>query len=74
MVEQKSDQQLSFADLETNERKQLAADEEAWQQRLDALPAEREAELAAVTRRYASVRVLWFPAAVVHLVPAREVR
>ena len=62
-------QQLSFADLQPDERDQLSADRAAWQQRLDALPAERAAAIAEIRRRYTSVQVLWFPAAVVHLVP-----
>jgi hypothetical protein len=33
-----------------------------------------EAELTAIDRRYGAVRVLWFPAAVVHLVPSRSTR
>ncbi|MFF0284266.1 DISARM system SNF2-like helicase DrmD [Rhodococcus aetherivorans] len=67
-------QQLSFADLEPDERDQLTADRSAWRQRLDSLPTEREAALASIARRYTSVQVLWFPAAVVHLVPARRIR
>lgn len=74
LAEQDADQQLSFADLDADERSQLAADRAAWAQRLDVLPAERDAELAAISRRYAAVRVLWFPAAVVHLVPAEHRR
>ena len=63
-------QQLSFADLEPDERQQLTADRTAWQERLDRLPAERAEELARIRDRYASVEFLTFPAAVVHLVPA----
>jgi len=74
VTEQDRDQQLSFADLDSDERTQLVADRAAWQQRLDALPSERDAELAAIARRYATVQVLWFPAAVVHLFPARGAR
>jgi len=74
LAEQDADQQLSFADLDADERSQLAADRAAWAQRLDVLPAERDAEVAAISRRYAAVRVLWFPAAVVHLVPAEHRR
>ncbi len=62
-------QQLSFADLQPDERDQLSADRAAWQQRLDALPAERAAAIAEIQRRYTTVQVLWFPAAVIHLVP-----
>jgi hypothetical protein len=67
-------QQLSFADLDVDERRQLDQDRSAWQRRLDDLPAERAAELAALSTRYKTVRVLWFPAAVVHIVPARSAR
>ncbi|WP_377454115.1 DISARM system SNF2-like helicase DrmD [Rhodococcoides fascians] len=74
LAEQHESQQLSFADLDPDERNQLTADRAAWRQRLDSLPAERDAELAAIARRYTSVQMLWFPAAVVHLVPARKAR
>ena len=73
VTEQEQDRQLSFADLDTDERTQLSSDRDAWRARLEALPAEREVEIAAIARRYASVQVLWFPAAVVHLVPARSI-
>lgn len=63
-------EQMSFADLEADERTQLEQDTEALRQRLASLPKEQEAELAAVRARYAQVDVRWFPAAVVHLVPA----
>jgi len=65
-----TDLQLTFADLDSDERGQLEQDRAAWQVRLDALPGERVAEIAAIARRYESVQVLSFPAAVVHLVPA----
>ena len=74
LAEQDNGQQLTFADLESNERDQLTADRAAWRQRLASLPGERDAEISAVARRYTSVQVLWFPAAVVHLVPARKTR
>jgi len=67
-------QQLSFADLEPDERQQLTADRGAWQERLDALPDERADERAAIAARYGDVRVLTFPAAVVHLIPSRSDR
>lgn len=63
-------QQLSFADLEPDERQQLTADRAAWQERLDKLPREREEELARIAERYSQVEFFTFPAAVVHLVPA----
>ncbi len=67
-------EQLSFADLDVDERQQLTADRGAWQARLDSLPEERAAELESIARRYERVRVLTFPAAVVHLVPAKADR
>lgn len=67
-------QQLSFADLELDERQQLTADRAAWQERLDSLPFEREQELAVIAARYGEVRFLTFPAAIVHLVPSRNDR
>jgi SNF2 family DNA or RNA helicase len=67
---QSSPQQLSFADLEPDERQQLTADRAAWQERLDRLPKEREEELARIAERYSKVEFFTFPAAVVHLVPA----
>jgi superfamily II DNA or RNA helicase len=66
--------QLSFADLDADERRQIDQDRSAWQRRLDDLPAERDAELAALTGRYKRIRFLVFPAAVVHIVPARSAR
>ena len=74
LAKQDQAQQLSFADLQPDERDQLTADRSAWQQRLDSLPGERDAAIAAIARRYTSVQVLWFPAAVVHLVPAKRNR
>jgi superfamily II DNA or RNA helicase len=67
---QSDPQQLSFADLEPDERQQLTADRAAWQERLDRLPKEREDELARIAERYSRVDFFTFPAAVVHLVPA----
>jgi superfamily II DNA or RNA helicase len=61
--------QLSFADLDPDERSQLDQDAEAWRERLSRIPAELEREMAAIARRYETSRVLWFPAAVVYLVP-----
>jgi superfamily II DNA or RNA helicase len=66
--------QMSFTDLDEDERSQLTQDRSAWQARLDAIPGDRVAELAGIARRYESVQVLWFPAAVVHLVPTRRAR
>jgi superfamily II DNA or RNA helicase len=74
LAKQDQAQQLSFADLQPDERDQLTADRSAWQQRLDSLPGERDAAIAAIARRYTSAQVLWFPAALVHLVPAKRNR
>jgi hypothetical protein len=74
LSEQATTQQMSFADLNTDERAQLEQDRSAWQERLAALPGERSAELTAIAKRYESVRVLWFPAAVVHIYPVRPRR
>ncbi len=71
---QSDPQQLSFADLEPDERQQLTADRTAWQERLDRLPKEREDELARIADRYSRVDFFTFPAAVVHLVPAGDDR
>ena len=70
IASQSDPQQLSFADLEPDERQQLTADRAAWQERLDRLPKEREEELARIAERYSKVDFFTFPAAVVHLVPA----
>lgn len=69
LSQQDQAQQLTFADLQPDERDQLSADRAAWQKRLESLPGERAAAMAEIARRYTSVQVLWFPAAVVHLVP-----
>ncbi len=52
------------------EREQLRKDREALIARLDSIPAQLEAETAAVRRRYADPVARWFPAAVTFLVPA----
>lgn len=61
--------QLSFADLDVDERQQVDRDRVAWQARLDDLPAERERELQASAARYAGMRQLVFPFAVALVVP-----
>ncbi|MGH3975623.1 MAG: hypothetical protein ACRDS9_20170, partial [Pseudonocardiaceae bacterium] len=66
--------QLSFEDLELPERQQLDRDRQAWRNRLDGVPDERDRELAAVTTRYAGVRELVFPFAVALCVPDGELR
>ncbi len=70
LATQDDPQQLSFADLEPDERQQLTADRAAWQERLDRLPREQEEELVRIRQRYSRVDFFTFPAAVVHLVPA----
>jgi hypothetical protein len=60
--------QASLFDIE--ERDQLRADRESLIARLDALPAQREREIAALRTRYADPQPHWFPAAVTFLVPA----
>lgn len=72
--QQTADYQPAFDMFEPDERDQLRADQAAWKARLAAIPSERAAELAAIDHRYESAQVLVFPAAVVHLVPARSHR
>ena len=57
--------QMSFDDLTAPERQQLERDRRAWQARLDGLAEQRRRELDAVDRRFAGVRRLVFPFAVV---------
>ena len=61
--------QMSFDDLTAPERQQLERDRRAWQARLDGLDEQRRRELDAVDRRFASVRSLVFPFAVVCGIP-----
>ncbi|HEY5857375.1 MAG TPA: DISARM system SNF2-like helicase DrmD [Aldersonia sp.] len=61
--------QLSFDDLDADERGQVTRDREAWRTRLEGLDEEEARELAAVTARYESVRELVFPFAVAVIVP-----
>jgi len=62
--------QLSFDDLELVERQQLQRDRRAWEDRLDRLDGDRLAELERISARYAGLRPLAFPFAVVAAVPA----
>lgn len=64
--------QLSFDDLLDRERDQAERDRSAWQARLDGLDAERDRETAQVAARYAGLRELVFPFAVVLVVPDAE--
>jgi superfamily II DNA or RNA helicase len=61
--------QLTFDDLDQEERQQLDRDRQAWQSRLDGLDDELDRELAAIRRRYADVRELVFPFAIAICVP-----
>ncbi len=61
--------QMSFDDLTAPERQQLERDRRAWQARLDGLDEQRRRELDAVDRRFARVRSLVFPFAVVCGIP-----
>ena len=65
-------QQLTFADLDNEERFQLEQDAAAWRERLARIAGDRERELAAIARRYEASRVHWFPAAVILLTPAAQ--
>ncbi|MDA8045298.1 MAG: DISARM system SNF2-like helicase DrmD [Actinomycetota bacterium] len=58
-------QQLSFDDLDVASRQQIARDRRAWQDRLDGVADARRRELAVVERRFAGIRHLVFPIAVV---------
>lgn len=59
--------QLRLDELDRPEQRQLEVDRAAWQAKLDGLSADRQREQEAVRRRYADVRELTFPVAVVLL-------
>ena len=61
--------QLTFDELDHEERQQLERDRHAWEARLEGLNEERDRELAEISRRYAGVRDLRFPFAVAVCVP-----
>ncbi len=61
--------QLRLDDLDAPERTQVERDRQAWRSRLDAIDVDRDAELTALTARFADVRELVFPFAVVLAVP-----
>ena len=67
-----ADVQLSLDGLDAAEHNQLDRDRRAWQQRLDDLDETRDRELALLERRYADVRELVFPFAVVLAVRDNE--
>lgn len=66
------DLQLTFDDLEVPEQRQLDRDRRAWQDRLDSLESDREAELLRVRQRYEGARTLKFPFGVAVCVPTAE--
>ncbi|MGH9078041.1 MAG: DISARM system SNF2-like helicase DrmD [Acidimicrobiales bacterium] len=61
--------QLSFDDLDAAEAHQLERDRRAWHDRLTGLDDQRHRELAAVEARFAAIRPLVFPFAVVCCAP-----
>lgn len=63
-------EQLELQLTEPDERAQLRRDVESWRATLEGLDAQRAAEHEQIERRYAEVRALTFPAAVVFVVPA----
>jgi len=60
---------FDFDDLDAAERQQVERDRRAWRARLDGLGEQRHAELETVARRFAGMRHLVFPFAVVCCVP-----
>lgn len=62
--------QLSFEDLEVAERRQLERDRLAWHDRLERLEDDRRRQLHALEGRFAGIRPLVFPFAVVCATPA----
>lgn len=67
-------QQPSLFEIDEGERQKLRADHDALRARLDAIPHQREQEIAALRRRYADPTTRWFPVAVTVLVPAAIAR
>ncbi len=61
--------QLTFDEVDQEERQQLERDRHAWEARLEGLDDERDRELAEITRRYSGIRELVFPFAVAVCVP-----
>lgn len=66
--------QESLFDLTEGERTQMRKDHDALNRRLEAIPEQKEDEVAALRRRYAEPVPRWFPAAVTFLVPASLAR
>ncbi|MDQ3577147.1 MAG: hypothetical protein M3443_06015, partial [Actinomycetota bacterium] len=63
-------EQPSLFQVDEGERQRLRTNTEALLARLDAIPGQREAEIAALRSRYADPTTRWFPVAVTLLVPA----
>ena len=65
-------QQMELQLSDPDERSQLRRDVESWRSILERLDSQRDSELAEINRRYADVRALTFPAAVVFVLPGQE--
>jgi superfamily II DNA or RNA helicase len=65
-------QQMELQLSDPDERSQLRRDVESWRSILERLDSQRDSELAEINRRYADVRTLTFPAAVVFVLPGQE--
>ena len=61
--------QLTFDQLDEQEKRQFERDREAWRARRDGLEEEKRRELDAIKRRYENVRELVFPFAIALCVP-----
>jgi superfamily II DNA or RNA helicase len=67
-------EQLQLRLYQEDERAQLRRDIDTWRSTLETLEGHRLAEIEQIDRRYADVRALTFPAAIVFVVPPREAR
>jgi superfamily II DNA or RNA helicase len=63
-------QQMELQFPDADERAQLRRDVDSWRTILDGLASQRDEELKQINGRYADVRVLTFPAAVVFVLPS----
>lgn len=76
LAEPEDDAELTLFGAEmtssAEERAQYRRDRRGWQERLDALAAERDRELAAIADRYRGQEAHRFPVAVVAVIPRRE--
>ena len=61
--------QLTFDQLDEQEKRQFERDREAWRARRDGLEEEKRRELDAIKRRYENVRELVFPFSIALCVP-----